>query len=65
MCDFNFNNFNDIVDDVLVRHKSILDIITKLQETNSKINRAIIKSVTACGCIEINGKLQQVPEHIT
>lgn len=65
MSNFDFSNFKDTVDDVLIRHKSILDIITKLQETNSKINRAIIKSVTNCGCIQIEGKLQEAPEDIT
>lgn len=65
MSDFDFSNFKDTVNDVLIRHKSILDIMTKLQETNSKINRAIIKSVTNCGCIKIEGKLQEAPENIT
>ena len=43
----------------LVRHKSILDIMTKLQEYNSRINRAIAKSVTSCGCIELHAKKQE------
>ena len=58
-------NQNNIVDSLqdevkhsLVRHKSILDIMTKLQEYNSRINRAIAKSVTSCGCIEIHAKKQ-------
>jgi len=46
------------VSDVLVRHKSILDIITKLEESNSRINRAVVKSVTSCGCISINATKQ-------
>jgi hypothetical protein len=44
--------------EVLVRHRSILDIMTKLDEYNARINRAIAKSVTFCGCIEINAKKQ-------
>lgn len=42
----------------LVRHKSILDIMTKLDEYNARINRAIAKSVTSCGCIEIKAQKQ-------
>ena len=44
---------------VLIRHKSILDIITKLDEYNARINRAVIKSVTSCGCISIDAKKQE------
>lgn len=52
------DNLQDEVRLSLVRHKSILDIMTKLQEYNSRINRAIAKSVTSCGCIEVHAKKQ-------
>lgn len=52
------NDFQDLVEDVLIRHKSILDIITKLDEYTARINRAVIKSVTTCGCIEIHATKQ-------
>ncbi len=65
MSNFDFPTFKDTVNLVLIRHKSILDIITKLQETNSKVNRAIIKSVTNCGCIQIEAGKQEVPKETT
>ncbi|MBU5425621.1 DUF1573 domain-containing protein [Tissierella pigra] len=46
------------VSQVLIRHKSILDITTKLDEYNARINRAVAKSVTSCGCISINASKQ-------
>lgn len=49
------------ISDILVRHRSILDIMTKLEESNSRINRAIAKSVTHCGCIDINATKQELP----
>ncbi|WP_352419805.1 DUF1573 domain-containing protein [Proteiniborus sp.] len=52
------NNLQNTVSSVLIRHKSILDIITKLEESNSRINRAVVKSVTSCGCISINATKQ-------
>jgi len=52
------NNLQKTVSDVLVRHKSILDIVTKLEESNSRVNRAIVKSATSCGCISINASKQ-------
>lgn len=51
-------DFQKEVEEVLIRHKSILDITTKLDEYNARINRAVAKSVTNCGCIEINAKKQ-------
>lgn len=53
------NEFQNEVDEVLVRHRSILDIITKLDEYTSRINRAVIKSATYCGCITIKGEKQE------
>lgn len=52
------DNFQDKVSEVLIRHKSILDIITKLEEYNSRINRAIVKSVTSCGCVSVSATKQ-------
>lgn len=65
MKQFSFNQFQDQVDEVLIRHKSILDILSKLQESSGKVNRAVAKSVTNCGCIEINSKKQSIPENIS
>jgi len=53
------DNFQDMVSKVLIRHKSILDIITKLDEYNARINRAVVKSVTSCGCISIDASKQE------
>lgn len=61
MKDIIFDNFQSAVSESLLRHKSILDIITKLQESNARINRAIAKSITNCGCIEVCGKKQHIP----
>mgnify|MGYP000886518766 FL=1 len=51
-------DFQNQVSQVLIRHKSILDIITKLDQYNARINRALAKSVTSCGCISINATKQ-------
>ncbi|HHV54803.1 MAG TPA: DUF1573 domain-containing protein [Firmicutes bacterium] len=42
----------------LVRHRSILDIMSKLDESGAKINRAVARSVTMCGCIRVNAGKQ-------
>jgi len=65
MKDIIFDQFQSSVSELLLRHKSILDVITKFQESNARINRAIIKSVTNCGCIQVDAKKQQTPPNIS
>lgn len=60
MNDIIFDDFQYCVNNSLIRHKSILDIITKYSESTSKVNRAIIKAVTNCGCININAHKQNI-----
>ncbi len=57
--------FQQEVDNVLIRHRSVLDIISKLQESNARVNRAVAKSSTSCGCIEYHVKKQEVPSNIS
>jgi hypothetical protein len=61
MKDCIFDNFQNSVDESLLRHRSILDIITKLQESEARVSRAVVKSVTNCGCIKVDAKKQFSP----
>ena len=61
MKDIIFDDFQNCVNDSLIRHKSILDILTKYSESASKVNRSIAKAVTQCGCISISAKKQHIP----
>ena len=54
MKDIIFDSFQNDVSESLLRHKSILDVLTKYTESSSRVNRAVAKAVTNCGCIEIN-----------
>lgn len=62
MKDIIFDDFQNCVDDSLIRHKSILDIITKYSESTSKVNRSIAKAVTQCGCINISANKQNIQQ---
>lgn len=64
MKDLIFDEFQNSIDSSLLRHKSILDILTKLQESEARVNRSVIKSVTNCGCIKINAQKQSVDFNI-
>ena len=59
MKDIIFDNFQDSVDNCLIRHRSILDVLTKYTESSSRINRSVAKAVTNCGCIQINASKQK------
>lgn len=54
--------FQYTVQELLFRNKSIIDSITKFQDSNARVNRSIVKAVTQCGCIKIDAHKQQFPE---
>ncbi|ADY54665.1 hypothetical protein Sgly_0298 [Syntrophobotulus glycolicus DSM 8271] len=59
------NHFQSIVAAMLLQHQSVLDILSKGQETSSKVNRAVVKAVTTCGCISIHASKITIPENAT
>lgn len=60
--DTTIDRFQYSVEDLLVRNKSILDQMSKLSDSDSRINRSIAKAVTHCGCIKINASKQEYSE---
>lgn len=54
-------DFQNAVDDYLIRHRSVLDVLTKYQESAARVNRAFAKAVTECGCVQVTASRQQVP----
>lgn len=59
------DNFQSTVKSLLIRHQSILDILTKGQEASARVNRAVVKSVTSCGCLAIEAHKKTIPENAT
>lgn len=59
MKDIMVDEFQYTVQELLVRNKSIIDSITKFQDSNARVNRSIVKAVTQCGCIKINAGKQE------
>ncbi|MEA4883557.1 MAG: DUF1573 domain-containing protein [Clostridia bacterium] len=62
MADLSCTEFQGAVSEYLVRHRSILDVMSKFQEAGARVNRAVAKSVTTCGCLEVSAKRQKFPE---
>lgn len=59
----NCSEFQQATSDLQLLNKSILDIVTKLDEQTSMLNRAVFKSATHCGCIEIHATKQIYSPH--
>lgn len=62
MKDILCDEFQNTVAELLIRHQSILDILSKSQEAVARVNRAAVKAVTNCGCIKINAARKLIPE---
>ena len=52
--------FQNFIDELILRNKSILDQMTKLQDASARLNRTLSKSATTCGCIKLNIVKQQL-----
>ena len=53
--------FQNFINDILIRNKSILDQTTKLQDACTHLCRDISKAATTCGCISIHVEKQPYP----
>jgi hypothetical protein len=57
------DNFQYAVAEQVLCNGSILDILSRHQECSNKIQRSVIKTVTACGCVQIQLKKHKLPEN--
>lgn len=60
--DVTCRKFQNTVSEYLIRHRSILDVMSKIQESTAHVNRAVVEATTSCGCINIRATKQPVPE---
>jgi hypothetical protein len=60
-----YDDFQRTVSEVLVCNRSVLDVLAKTQEANARLNRAVIKTVTSCGCLRINARKKEIPPEAT
>jgi len=59
--DLIYSDFQNTVSDMLIYNRSILDLLSKTQETSARLQRAITKSVTLCGCVKIEARKKNIP----
>jgi NAD(P)H-nitrite reductase large subunit len=65
MNDIIVDDFKNSVSDSLIRHRSIIDIMTKFNESSARVSRALAKSVTTCGCISVSAHKQKLPDDVS
>lgn len=61
MKDLLCDEFQAAVDECLLRHRSILDVLSKLHEAEARVGRAVLKAVTSCGCVAIEARRPEIP----
>lgn len=59
------DHFQSSVKSLLIRHQSVLDILSKGQEASARVNRAVVKSITNCGCLGIDAHKKPLPEDVS
>ncbi|MDR1617045.1 MAG: DUF1573 domain-containing protein [Syntrophomonadaceae bacterium] len=64
MKDLLCDEFQNVVKDLLICHSSVLDIMTKLSEATCRVNRAVAKAATDCGCISVQAEKRCIPENV-
>ncbi len=65
MKDLLSDDFQQAVSDCTMRHRSILDTLAKHHEAAARVNRAVCKAVTSCGCVKIDAEKPKIPEDIS
>ncbi|MDZ7543163.1 hypothetical protein GNF83_18695, partial [Clostridium perfringens] len=50
--------------DLLLRHRSLLDVLSKYGQSDASVNRAVTKAITECGCLEVHAKRQPYKEEM-
>lgn len=61
----NLKEFQEQVSELLLRHRSLLDVLSKFQQSNAAANRAVVKAITDCGCIQVHATKQEYTESMT
>lgn len=54
MKDIIFDDFQNSVNECFLRHRSIIDILSKVQSSQARVNRSVSKAITDCGCITVD-----------
>ncbi|MFK7697389.1 DUF1573 domain-containing protein [Paenibacillus sp. HJGM_3] len=65
MSDLTLKQFQEQVSELLLRHRSLLDVLSKTQQSSASVNRSVIKAITECGCISLQANKQPTPAELS
>ena len=65
MSSLTLKQFQDQVSELLLRHRSLLDVLSKFQQSGAATNRSVVKSITECGCIQVHAAKQEYHPEMT
>ncbi len=65
MSSLSLKEFQNQVSELLLRHRSILDVLSKYDQSNSSVHRSVVKAITECGCVEVRASKQPYTENMT
>jgi len=64
MKDTDLATLQHLVSQYLIRHRSVLDVQSKLSETAARVTRAVAHAVASCGCVQIHAERQRFPSDV-
>lgn len=65
MNSLSLTQFQEQVSELLLRHRSVLDVLSKYQQSNAAVSRSVIKATTECGCIQVHAGKQHYSTEMT
>ncbi|MCL6458890.1 MAG: DUF1573 domain-containing protein [Gorillibacterium sp.] len=65
MNSLSLKEFQDQVSDLLLRHRSVLDVLSKFTQSNAAVQRSVAKAITECGCIQVHAGKQHYSTEMT
>lgn len=65
MKDLLCDQFQNTVSEMTLCHRSILEILSKVQESGARVQRSVVQSVTSCGCQKIVANKKSFPKDAT
>lgn len=65
MNSLSLSQFQTQVSDLLLRHRSLLDVLSKTTQSNAAVHRAVTKAITECGCVQVHAGKQHYSTEMT
>lgn len=65
MSSLSLKQFQEQVSELLLRHRSVLDVLSKYTQSGAAVQRSVAKAITECGCIQVHAGKQHYSTEMT